>query len=941
LYKVKPTVLVATTDRWVPTARLAMALADAGCKVEVVCPSGHPVAMTKAAPQSCGYRGLTPLKSFAEAIAAIKPDFIIPGDDLATRHLHELHRRERQNGKAGAAVRELIERSLGAPESFPVMYARTSFMKLAREQGIRVPETQVIAGIGDVTDGIHRMSFPIVLKADATSGGDGVRIVHTPEEAARAFRKLQAPPLLARAAKRAVMDQDKTLIWPSLFRRRAVVNAQRFVAGHEATSTLLCWQGTVLAALHFEVLNKRSSQGPATVVRLIENAEMTWAAEKIAGRLNLSGLHGLDFMLETETGNAYLIEINPRATQVGHLTLGAGRDLPAALYAVLSGEPVQEAARVTDKDTIALFPHEWKMDANSPFLRTGYHDVPWSEPELLRHCLFGPDTSGPRRLQAQPRRAVATLDNFSAGKAGNRPSSSLSGFMSEHRAEDRRGLSGRSLKKPLRVMKFGGTSVGDASCIEKVVEIIRHSAGDSDLVVVVSAMSGVTNKLIDAANQAEAGNEAEVTAIFAGLREQHERVIRRLIHSDAERDRIGGKMSESLAEGDRLCRGTGLLRELTPRVRDQISSLGERLSAPIVAAVLAERGVASEVVDATELIVTDSCHGSADPRMDLTRERSQSRLGPLLQQGVVPVVTGFIGSTAEGALTTLGRGGSDYSATILGATLQADEVEIWTDVDGLMTADPRLVPDACTIPTISYQEAAELACFGAKVLHPKALRAVMQRDIPLFIRNTFAPNHAGTRITPAGLPSADGVKALTATKDVALITIGGPGMGGVTDVVGRAFATIAAVRADVLLISQSSSRNDICLVVSTAGALRTIEALRREFAHDLAAGAEHIRVDSSVAIVAVVGQNIRGSSDIAGRVFAALRERNVGIIAVAQGSSDCNISFVVAKEDMEQTVVAVHEEFRLGTLNAKVLPARNLSHPAAEWCYEPGRASAD
>ena len=220
--------------------------------------------------------------------------------------------------------------------------------------------------------------------------------------------------------------------------------------------------------------------------------------------------------------------------------------------------------------------------------------------------------------------------------------------------------------------------------------------------------------------------------------------------------------------------------------------------------------------------------------MNLTERRCKARLQTLRQQGIVPVITGFIGATQEGVLTTLGRGGSDYSATILGAALNADEVIIWTDVNGLMTADPRQVPGACTIPEISYREAAELAYFGAKVLHPKTLRPVMQSGIPLWIRNTFAPERAGTKITPEARVNGSGVKALTAMKDVALITVGGPGFFGVTDVVGRAFATIAAVRADVLLISQSSSRNDICLVVSAAVAKHTVEALRREFAHDLA-----------------------------------------------------------------------------------------------------------
>src|SRR2546427_4043755 len=261
--------------------------------------------------------------------------------------------------------------------------------------------------------------------------------------------------------------------------------------------------------------------------------------------------------------------------------------------------------------------------------------------------------------------------------------------------------------------------------------------------------------------------------------------------------------------------------------------------------------MASEGIEDTELLVTDSYHGGAEPRMTLTRERSQTRLRPLLQQGIVPVVTGFIGATPEGALTTLGRGGSDYSATILGAALDADEVIIWTDVDGLLTADPRLVPGACTIAEISYREAAELAHFGAKVLHPKTVRAVMQCRIPLWIRHTFTPERPGTKITPAGPPNNGGVKALTAISDVALITVGGPGIVGGPDVLGRTFATTAAVRANVLLVSQSSSHKYFCLVVSSTVSKRTVEALRREFAQDLAhEKVEHITVDSNIGVVA-------------------------------------------------------------------------------------------
>src|SRR5438552_13866695 len=384
----KPTVLVATTSRWFPTARLGVALAHAGFMVEAVCPPRHPLAKTGAVRQICTYRGLTPLRSFVEAIAATKPDLILPGDDLATRHLHHLYGRERRQGRAGSAICQLIERSLGAPESFSVVYARTAFMQLAQEDGIRTPRTEIISNTHDLKTWIARMGFPTVLKADCTSGGEGVRVVHTIEQAEHAYRRLQAPPLLARAAKRALVDQDKTLVWPSLLRRRPVVNGQAFVAGREATSTVACWNGVVLAGLHFEVLKKRSSAGPATVLRLIEHSEMLTAAKMITRRLNLSGLNGFDFMLEAQTGNAYLVEINPRATQVGHLTLGTGHDLPAALYAALSGDTViQPAPKLTENDTITLFPHEWRRNPASAFLQTGYHDVPWEEPELVLACL--------------------------------------------------------------------------------------------------------------------------------------------------------------------------------------------------------------------------------------------------------------------------------------------------------------------------------------------------------------------------------------------------------------------------------------------------------------------------------------------------------------------------------------------------------------------------
>jgi aspartate kinase len=474
------------------------------------------------------------------------------------------------------------------------------------------------------------------------------------------------------------------------------------------------------------------------------------------------------------------------------------------------------------------------------------------------------------------------------------------------------------MKPHLQVMKFGGTSVGDASCIARVAEIVAQASRVGPLVVVVSAMSGVTNRLIEAATCSETGDRERAVELLEILREQHFEALKILIQNPETRNLIALGIEELLREAQRLCEGTALIHELTVRTLDSVSSLGERLSAPLVAGALSERGVRSEAIEATGLIVTDSYHGAAEPLMEPTQIRCEARLRPLLQQGIVPVVTGFIGATAEGVLTTLGRGGSDYSATILGGALDADEVIIWTDVNGVLTADPRLVPGARTIPEISYREAAELAHFGAKVLHPKTLRAVTQSGIPVWIRNTFEPEHPGTKITPQGRKSSAGVKALTAIRDVSLIAVGGPGIVGLPDVVGRTFSTTANVRANVLLISQSSSQNDICFIVFSSDAKRTVDALRQQFAQDLMhQKVEHITLDPNIAIVAVVGENMRGTVGMAGRTFSVLGRENINIIAIAQGSSETNISFVVSSQDMKKALLAVHREFALDTRSSQ------------------------
>lgn len=454
--------------------------------------------------------------------------------------------------------------------------------------------------------------------------------------------------------------------------------------------------------------------------------------------------------------------------------------------------------------------------------------------------------------------------------------------------------------------------MGDAGCIQRAAEIVVASANDAAPVVVVSAMGGVTDRLISAAQTSAAGNTDAAPEIGDILRQQHLAAIETLIASGERRAQLVNDVEAIIVEVTNLCRGTSLLRELTPRTLDAISSSGERLSARLLANVIGELGMDAVAIEGTEVVVTDNVSGRAEPLMTQTRERAAARLLPLIQGRSVPVVAGFTGSTTEGMLTTLGRGGSDYSATVLAAALEATEVIIWTDVDGVLTADPRLVPDARTLREISYNEAAELAYFGAKVLHPKTLRPVSEAGIPVWIRNSFAPALQGTKITATGHPTARGVKAITAISDVTLITVGGRGIVGLPGVAAKTFTAAATVQANILLISQSSSENDICFIINSTDAAITVAKLREAFAFDLAhRQVEHITVNSDIAIVAVVGDKMRGMPGIAGRTFSALGRRGINIIAIAQGSSEYNVSFVVEARIMSDAVQALHSEFEL------------------------------
>ncbi|GAB4433809.1 MAG: aspartate kinase [Chloroflexi bacterium OHK40] len=463
------------------------------------------------------------------------------------------------------------------------------------------------------------------------------------------------------------------------------------------------------------------------------------------------------------------------------------------------------------------------------------------------------------------------------------------------------------------VMKFGGTSVGSADAIRQVAEIVAESRREHEVVVVVSAMNApdlrTTDTLINAARAAAEGDGDATAQVAPRLLGLHMRAAAELA-SPAECATLEPELRAMLDYMSDLSRSIAVLGELTPRALDLFSGLGERINARLIAAALRSAGIPAEAVDATGLIVTDDRYGAASPLRNETRERAQTRLLPLLAAGTVPVVTGFIGATVAGVPTTLGRGGSDYSCAILGDVLDADEVWFWKEVDGVLTANPRVVPEARTLPRLTYSEMAELAYYGANVLHPKTVLPLVQRQIPIRIRNTFNPTHPGTLITRERGEGA--AKAVTAIKDVSLVTVGGPGMLGIAGVAARIFGAVARAGANILLISQASSEQSVCLAVPQPESRAAVAELRRELAAEFSAhDVEHIEVIEPAVIVALVGSGMRGTPGIAGRLFGAMGEARINIIAIAQGSTENNISLVVSAADGDEAVRVIHRSFHL------------------------------
>jgi aspartokinase/homoserine dehydrogenase 1 len=459
------------------------------------------------------------------------------------------------------------------------------------------------------------------------------------------------------------------------------------------------------------------------------------------------------------------------------------------------------------------------------------------------------------------------------------------------------------LKKRVAVHKFGGTSLGDAERILRAADLLRAAARRGPIVAVASAMGGVTDQLLAAARDAEGGRLAAARSLVDGLRARHEATARALSAATGARVVFDERPLEELQTA---LSGVALLRERSPRVTDLIASFGERLSAPLLAAALTARGVRAVPVDARRMLVTDEGHGAALCDRKRSDPRIRRQLLPAVKAGIVPVVTGFIGKSPRGETTTLGRSGSDTTAALLGAALHAGKVVIWTDVDGVLSADPRIVPGARLLSRLSYREAAEMTYFGAKVLHFPAVIPAISAGIPLVIRNSLRPEVPGTTIAAKG-DGKTGIRAVTAIPGLCLLSLDGRGMTGVPGIAARVFGATARLGVSVVMFSQASSEQNIALVLPEAERSRTVAALEHEFRYEKLAGSiDAVTARAPVAVVAAVGEGMRGTPGIAARVFAAVARAGVNVEAIAQGSSECNISFAVDGKDREKAVRALH-----------------------------------
>jgi aspartate kinase len=465
------------------------------------------------------------------------------------------------------------------------------------------------------------------------------------------------------------------------------------------------------------------------------------------------------------------------------------------------------------------------------------------------------------------------------------------------------------------VMKFGGRAVDTGKKVLQVADLISESRrSGNEIVGVFSAINGMTDQILDISESVKKGDKRAITEFLDKTKQTHVKIVEYCIKDGKLRSKALSTIKGLLSEMNDVFSGIVILSEVTPKILDYLLSFGERLIVPIIAFVLEERNIESVPLTGKEAgILTDSNFGEARPLMDTTKLRLKHNIEPLLKENKIPVITGFIGADQNGNTTTLGRGGSDYTATILAASLDADDVFLWGDVDGLMTADPKIVSDARVLREVSFAEATELSLFGAKYMHPRALDPVLDSNIPVHIRNTLKLNHAGTIISRNTSKSAKKiVKSIIAIRHTALIDVSGGSMVGTPGTAAKIFDSLAKKKVNIMMISQSPSESSITMVVKKDDLDNATTTLDLTL---LGKVIRNMKVDDDVAVIAVVGSGMRGIKGVAAKVFSSVAKDKVNVIMIAQGSSELNLAFVVDDSDCERAVKSLHSAFELEKLD--------------------------
>lgn len=462
-------------------------------------------------------------------------------------------------------------------------------------------------------------------------------------------------------------------------------------------------------------------------------------------------------------------------------------------------------------------------------------------------------------------------------------------------------------------MKFGGTSVASADKVKHVAHLIKSHSNGNEIVAVASAVRGMTDDLLQISESVRKGNKGDIEKFIDKVAKLHMDIAKTSMTKAKTKDELRSALSTMIKELEDVLSGMVLLGEVTSKSQDYLLSFGERLATPILCYALKDIGVKADFLTGKDAgIITDSNYGEAKPLMDTTKLRVSNKITPMLKNGIVPVVTGFVAADQNGNITTLGRGGSDYTATIIASCINADEVWLMTDVDGLMTADPRIVKDANVLKEVSYAEAMEMALFGAKYMHPRALEPLLDGGIPIRIRNTFKPENNGTLVVKN--PKADAhhiVKSVSLIRNTALIDVRGGSMVGAPGTAAKIFDVMGNGKVNVMMISQSPSESSISMVVRKNDLDRAVNSLELNL---LGKVIKTINVTDNVAIIAAVGSGMRGIKGVAARIFGAVAKHGVNVIMIAQGSSELNLAFVVNERDCEEAVRALHEEFELSKI---------------------------